>query len=182
MPHTSNSSNHNGFFRTAFRILELAVILIALITFLIEFGYHKHEERKARSWQLLTTKAPGNSGKIEALEYLNRQKVPDWLTWLPFTKRRVSLEGIQLLPPILAEWGELTPEERQLEARCTQYTYLREVKLSEAVLIDATLACADLQDANIQDANLQWADMKGSDLEGANLEGADLEVGRFTVG
>lgn len=34
------------------------------------------EERSVEAWQLLTTKASGNSGKREALEYLNKTRTP----------------------------------------------------------------------------------------------------------
>lgn len=36
----------------------------------------RQEERIARAWQLLTTRAPGNSGKVQALEFLAKNDVP----------------------------------------------------------------------------------------------------------
>ena len=79
------------------RAVEPVVIIIAIIAFSIELG-DRQEERTARAWQLLTTKAPGNSGKIEALEYLNSQSPWLFRIWWPFSKERVSLQGIDLTP------------------------------------------------------------------------------------
>ena len=88
-------------FFTFVRAVEFLAILIALIGFFNELRYW-HEERTARAWQLLTTPAPGNSGKGEALEYLN--------------SRGLSLESIDLTPPILAEqWKQIPIGERELE-------------------------------------------------------------------
>jgi hypothetical protein len=40
------------------------------------------EQRTVRAWQLLGTQAPGNSGKIEALQYLNREDGAICVRWL----------------------------------------------------------------------------------------------------
>ena len=174
-PRTPNPSRSGWLFRIAVRTLEAIGILIALAAFIIEFGYHKFEERTTRSWQLLATTASGNSGKIEALEYLNRQGVPNALIWLPFAKARSSLEGIELIPPILAEkWRNLERENRSLEV-CSQFTYLEKVNLAHAILNDATLACSNLQDADLSKARLWKADLRGADLRGADFREADLQ-------
>lgn len=151
-----------GFF-TLVRTVEFLAVLIALIAFFNEINY-RHEERTARAWQLLTTEAPGNSGKGEALEYLNSRKIP--------------LEGIDLTPPILAEeWKQIPIEERRVVGHCLQSTYLRKVELPKAILTNATLVCADLQQADLREANLRNADLRGADLRGAKLQGANLEAG-----
>ena len=95
--------------------LEAIAIVVGLVAFVAEFGYNTFEERTTRSWQLLTTEAPGNSGKIEALQYLNRQKIADMLVWLPFVKKQVSLRGIELVPPVLSEWKKQPPEQKREE-------------------------------------------------------------------
>ena len=145
---------------TLVRVVEFLAVLIAFIAFCNELSY-RHEERTARAWQLLITPASGNSGKGEALSYLNSRKVP--------------LAGIDLTPPILAEqWKRIPKEERILVGRCTQFTYLREVELSEAVLVRATLVCADLQGADLRETRLIGAQLQGADLRRAKLQGADL--------
>ena len=78
-------------FSDSFRLIELIAILVAFVAFYAEIN-NRQDEREARAWQLLTTKAPGYSGKIWALEYLNSEKpwplFPDWwprlnLEWAP---------------------------------------------------------------------------------------------------
>ena len=183
-PHPPKST---GLVLKIVRVLEMVGILIGICAFVAEFGYHKFEERRARSWQLIVSNATAPKGMIEALEYLNRQRGPNWLTWLPFLKERVSLEGIELIPPILAESWKLTPkQERELKQDCPQFTFLREARLASAILIDATLACADLWGADIRAADLKWSDLrrallvkvkgKKADLEFADLEGANLRL------
>ena len=103
-----------------------------------------------------------NSGKIEALEYLHN--------------RNISLEGIDLTPPILAEQWKQNPEKRSqpLVEGCSQLTYLRKLELPEAILTNASLVCADLRGAKLQGARLWDAKLQGASLRGAKLQGADL--------
>ena len=150
-----------GFF-TFVRVVEFLAVLIALIGFFNELGY-RHEERMARAWQLLTTPAPGNSGKGEALEYLK--------------DRNILLQGIDLTPPFLVEkWKNTPKEKRKLKKEgCSQWTYLRNVKLPKACLPDAVLVCADLRGANLQGARLAFADLQGAWFDKANLRGTNLK-------
>lgn len=163
------------------RVIELIAVLIAITAFFIELDY-RGEERTARAWQSLTIKAAGNSGKIGALEYLN---TPDhWFfqdrwpstkgwDWLPFTKGRVSLRGIDLTPPVLDErWKGKSKKERVLLDPCPHFVYLRGVNLFKANLISAGLVCADLQEANLRGADLRHADLQGAYLPGADFRGA----------
>jgi len=55
---------------TFVRRVEPWGIMLALIAFALDYT-DRVEERTVRAWQLLTTLAPGNSGKGPALEYLN---------------------------------------------------------------------------------------------------------------
>ena len=87
----------------------------------------KVEERTVRAWQLLTTKAPGNSGKKAALQYLNSKY--GWCL-LRACKRRVPLIGIDLSID-----GDNTG------------AYLLGVDLRDANLLRANLSGADLHEA-----------------------------------
>ena len=80
--------------KDSFRIIELLAILIAIFAFFLELG-NRQEEREARAWQLLTTKASGNSGKVGALEFLNREE--QWvfiLKWWPLPQSTERADNI----------------------------------------------------------------------------------------
>ena len=163
------------------KAIEPLVILIAIFAFAIEMS-DRREEQTARAWQLVTTKASGNGGKIEALEYLNFQS-PEWLLgWWPYAKKRTSLEGIDLTPPALAEqWKGKEESERTIGWReCPDRTYLVAVKLPKAAMFKAKLPCADLTAANLSEAVLHEANLSGANLFGANLNKATLNLANLS--
>lgn len=155
-------------FNAIIRTIELAAILIAIFAFFMELTY-RHEDREARAWQLLIVKAPGNSGKIEALEYLHKRGAP--------------LRGIDLTPSeVSKEWEEWEKEWKKWKEKqdgkpepappnCPQYTYLRGVNLVESDLQKAILVCSDLANADLRGADLWRANLWRANLEGANLRG-----------
>ena len=96
-------------------IFAVMALIVSIAQFTYEFN-DRVEEREVRAWQLLTTKASGNSGKITALQHLNREdgqfcfeSLRGELEWLHgefseahcilFLKRRIPLTGIDLSPP-----------------------------------------------------------------------------------
>jgi len=112
----------------------------------------------ARAWEIVGRKASGNSGKIEALEFLNKRGIPligidlsakthGGSVWLSF----VDLRGVDLVR-----------------------ANLRQANLSYAKLSHAKLSYANLRQANLSYANLRHANLSRADLPGANLFGADL--------
>lgn len=167
----------NQFLTSLLSVARDIGIIIVLVTFIVEFGYSRYEEREIQSWQILTTKAPGNSGKIKALQYLNRgtQQRRNWLPRLPFTKMQSPLNGIELMPPTVAEQWKQPKVKRELEKGCTQFTYLRDIQLPGAILTDATFACSDLQKANLQRVDLRRVDLQRSDLRYVRLQHAELQ-------
>ncbi len=157
------------------KAIEPVVILIAIFAFIIEMS-DRREERTARAWQLVITKASGNSGKVEAPQYLNSQD-PEWLLgWWPYAKKRTSLAGIDLTPPALADqWQDKEESERTISwFDCPGRTYLAAVKLPKAAMSRAKLSCANLRAADLRAANLSEANLSGADLFGANLNEARL--------
>ena len=94
------------------RALEPLAIAIALVALFSDLSYRR-EQRTARAWELLSTPISGNSGKAAALQFLNHA---GWMSpfvievgWLPWTKQRTSLVGIDLIPPVLAQqWKVMT--------------------------------------------------------------------------
>lgn len=172
------------------RAIEPAAILIAIVAFGIELG-DRQEERTARAWQLLTTQAPGNSGKVEALAYLNQQDYwfwPDfiispppfewsewWPTeprWWPFSKQRTVLAGINLTPPKVRE--QIRGAIVHRTGRCAAETFLVGVQLQNANLFLADLRCTDLFGANFERADLLRVNFERARIVKAKLKKAIL--------
>ncbi len=115
----------------------------------------REEERKIWYWTLLTTPAPGNSGKIEALEYLARQGTP--------------------LPSIDLSCRAMGGEEPDT-GECERPVYLEKLDLSKKTLGEsANLNGANLGDTNLRDANLSNADLSRANFSDTNLSDADFK-------
>ena len=172
-------------------LLAVVALFLTVGQFWLEFD-ERVEERRVRAWQLVTTIAPGNSGKIEALEYLNSEDglfcfefLKGNLEWLhddKYTKclilfkSRVPLVGINLSRSAnVAEDDSSTNLSGVFLAGVDlREAILLEARLIGANLIGANLIGANLITANLSGANLSSADLRGADLIGANLRGADL--------
>lgn len=165
-----------SWFVVGLEALGLISLIFAVGLFVYE-ARERQDERAARSWQLLTTPAPGNSGKTAALEYLNSE-------FLCFSgkyaipligrcwKESVPLIGIDLS----SSPGEAPVYLQSLNLAGAD---LRDAKLSRANLRNAILSNvefskADLSGANLSDADLSGADLYDIDLTGTNLSGANL--------
>lgn len=146
-------------------------------------------ERNVRAWQLVTTVAPGNSGKKDALEYLHREI--GFLCFDAFRGKLRWLHGIEhgetgciyLLKPReklvgidLSARSTINPDgttTRQLGA------FLEGIRLPKADLVRANLSGsilfrADLSQAKLALANLSHANLREANLSGAWLKEADL--------
>ncbi len=160
--HTASGREITGFWGW----MERVVLLGTLVS--VGFGFWVYQEDRdtrrqeaiTRAWSLITTPAPGNSGKGPALEYLNDQGI--------------LLRGINLSCEHMGGGWDAK------ELTCETPTYLRGVELRGAELVGAQLRGADLSDADLQGAILAYADLRGAiswfvNLQGANLWGADLQ-------
>lgn len=127
----------------AFFILEMVIIfatVTAVVLGAIEF-YQARRDREAegiaRNWAILTTPAPGNSGKKQAIEYL--------------VSRGEPLQNIDLS---CARWGgEKTRKDKdgKDETYCDRGTYLVGLSIGDmgAILNGANLNWANLYQANL---------------------------------
>lgn len=152
-----------------FQALSSFLLIATLIVFYSEYQDRK-EARKVAAWQLLTTKAPGNSGKIQALEYLNSIGEP--LTGIDLSvdsdkdEAGVYLQGVQLKGANL--------KNAKLKRVDLSKADLTEAGLERAILSQANLSHADLRGANLSQANLSHTDLSGANLFKANLFRADF--------
>lgn len=135
------------------RITESIGIILAVIALIYDFS-GRQESRVVASWQLLTTRAPGNSGKVQALENLNRAGI--------------VLVGLDLSPPQPDQPG----------------VYLVGVRLASADLSESNFSGADISGGDFRQANLTKAklsNVRGQQvlMTRALLEDADLSGSSF---
>ena len=163
-------------------LLAVVALFMAVIQFGLEYA-DRVNGRTVRAWQLVTTVAPGNSGKIEALEYLNRE---DGLCfkWLQSKLRMLLGEDKKdvgcfiLLKPRTPLVGiNLSPSSTKVSDDSSQQrigVYLSGANLARANLARANLSGVYLFGANLTRANLFGANLSGANLASANLFGANL--------
>jgi hypothetical protein len=146
-------------------VIAVVLLFLSLLTYCSDQS-GRVEQRTVEAWQLLLHTAPGNSGKREALEYLNKEdgliciKGNCWPQW----KGRAELVGVKLG----AYYGE--DEDGNLQGG----VFLREVQLPSAKLAGANFAGAILDGANLSGADLSGAILDRASLTGADLSGAIL--------
>lgn len=149
--------------------IGLVGLIFAVGLFFYELR-ERQDERIARAWQLVTTSAPGNSGKREALDFLNSQ----YGCWLRFVgidwcwKEQVILRGIDV---------SVTEEEGH-------GAYLWEVDLENALLSGSNFFRAQLVEANLAgvsayNANWKLGIYNRAAVTSANLRKVNFEEGRL---
>ncbi len=151
----------------AFWLEKLAALVTVVgIGFAVYSLIAIQEERKIWYWTLLTTPAPGNSGKIEALEYLASRGIP--------------LDSIDLsCRTMKGEEPDTDPDDPKA-TKCERPVYLQKLDLSKKTLgkrvdlSDAKLSYADLRDADLSDAKLRRADLSDANFGNAKLRRAEL--------
>lgn len=135
----------------AFAAIGVFIALAALWTDLIS----RNQERTARAWQIVAAEAPGNTGKVAALEYLHGRKHP--------------LNGIDVSPnSVTFSWD------------CRYRVYLPYLELPRAQVQDANLSCADIKSdlphrlASLDDALLHNSKLIRTNAERTSFRGAEL--------
>jgi len=182
-----------------FRILQAlspVAIILGVTTFMLDLE-DVIADRSARSWELVNQAATGNSGKIEALEYLNKHNpltLPNPRRWgLPLgpeTSVSASGEADAEIPRswvLLANYGpwksrtpligiDLWPGNNGgVDDTVTRGAYLAGIDLSSAILLGSDLTRANLYAADLSEANLVTARLDRAVLERATLAGAKLD-------
>ena len=163
-------------------------ILFAVFALILSIGQvwmdyeDRVNQRVVRAWESVTTTAPGNSGKREALEYLNREDGLLCFEWLwggcaLTMKPRTKLVGIDLS---VSEGrsgafleGIILPD-ADLSGSNLSKVNLSKADLSNADLKDVDFTDTDLSEAALVEANLSGAYLIQADLIEADLTKADL--------
>ncbi len=136
---------------------NLIVTAITLCVFI--FSLHKQneaikEQKILGAWQLLTTKAKGNSGKKEAIEFL--------------IKQGIDLVGIDLS-------AEINDENRsKLDFRNGSYLYGLNLDVSKAILCGSNFKGSNLSTAIFKNADMFNVDFDNTDISCANFKKVNL--------
>ena len=192
-------SKRRSFFRQLHGIVVLiepwsiflvsCALLLSVAQFWLEFQ-DRIDERVMRSWTLISTAAPGNSGIRGALEYLNRKDGLFCFNWKQercaiVLKHPTEFVGIDLSSERFGKEGAYLKKARlrgvNIRDANLKNTNLELARLAEADLRGANLSHANLKrvglaDADLEEAKLNHADLRYSRLEGANLRKADLSM------
>lgn len=126
-----------------FQAIGSFLLLLTIVGFYFDYEDRK-QSRIVDAWQLITTKAPGNSGKIEALEFLNSIGQP--------------LTGINL-----------SSEKAKDDTDGEKSVYLKGINLSKANLKKSNFSNADLSNADLSNSNLSNTNFSYTNLSSANL-------------
>ena len=174
--------------RRAVLVEPWGILLVAfmLVLSVAQFWFEYHDrvdERVVRAWGLVTTTAPGNSGKREALEYLNKEdglcfEWP-WKGCAIVLKSRAEFIGIDLSET--THKGQVFLDGVDLSEANLSNAHLSGADLSRASLSEAILSNAHLSGAFLYGADLSRAYALSAHLSGAFLYGADLSLANFSV-
>jgi len=135
-------------------------------------------QQELGAWQTLGRKAPGNSGKIEAIQFLAKQgkALPEIDMSTETHGGQVYLRGLDVSEKTLGRKANLI---RANFAGADLRRGLFDANFAGAFLFDANFAGAFLWDAIFIGADLQGADFKGAGLMNCNFIGADLQGADF---
>jgi Pentapeptide repeats (9 copies) len=152
-------------------------VLVAVIFYFVESG-DRIKQKHYQAWQVINSAQGkgGSGGRIEALEELNRDRVP--LTGVDASL--AFLQGVRLAHAQLNRCDLHAADMRDshldastllfcnLESANLRHASLRNADLSDAILKDADLSASSLENANLSRADFTAADLRGADL--ANIQ------------
>ena len=139
---------------TCLELIALIVGIPAALTFLFDM-HDRVDSRVNQAWEILAIDARGNSGKVNALNYLNKEDLR-WWVWPK--KKRSSLRGLDM------------------SYESGMGVYLVGVDLSNAEIMQSKLTRANLDDSTLVKTNLYQSDFSQVFARDANLTGVNLTV------
>lgn len=138
-------------------------LLVGVIFYFVE-APDRRKQKHYQAWQVINTAQGkgGSGGRIEALQELNRDRVP---------LVGVNVEGAFLMGIRL----EKAPLVRSnFDGADMRGCNLQSADLGSATLRSANIRTCNLRNASLENADLTDADLLGADISGANLSGANL--------
>jgi hypothetical protein len=155
------------------RLLSLAAnfsILIGVLGFILEMQA-RTDNRTFHAWDILSRPACGNSGKIQAVEFLNADSRPVLLKFIPDSVWPLNIQR------------KLTGIDLSIDAMpkgCSIGVFLEGVNLPGAQLARANFSGAAFWQANLANADLFQANLSDVDFWGANFNKAWLKRANLT--
>jgi hypothetical protein len=131
------------------RLFVGGIFIVTAWALIIDLQDRK-SEAIARAWQILTTRASGNSGKVEALQYLISQ--------------RISLNGIDLSCKMM---GGINGA-----GKCIRYTWLSGLETAGIETVDAS-------NINFSGVDLSNANLRRFEIFKGNFSGAKFIYTKF---
>lgn len=181
------------------RALSIAAVATTVLAFWLSLAMGVHQftawqqTRVLDAWNILNTSAPGNSGKINAIEYLAEQD--EVLRGLDLSSqdlrsgaflRGLSVPGARLVFSNFAyadiQGADLS--ETNLDMAIFDNAALTAASLDSAAGFGTSFMAAGLSEANIQDtwfcrANFEFAQLAGSDLSDAVIRQSSFRHARM---
>ncbi|UES51203.1 hypothetical protein GFK88_17230 [Roseibium aggregatum] len=155
--------------------LGLIGLLVAVVLFYFELQ-ERQSQRVAQAWQIITMSAPGNSGKIESLEYLNSRYGCFYWPGIEFDNR-VRHGDTQL-----ARFGGtvVVAREDKSWSKCWKDRIpLTNIDLSMVKGKPVFLRGVNLSGADVTGASFRGADLRGAIFDGAQIDGTDFGLSRL---
>jgi len=163
-------------------MFSIVGMFVAVWFFMVERS-SRLEQRILDSWQLLTITAPGNNGKVQALEFLAKQNLDLHGIDLGSNEKQIGtyLSNVNI-PNIRMTKANLSGAiltDANLSGSFLTSSNLERVNfagsnLSASQMVKVNLVSASMQGANLSNTNLRTADLSFVDFRGADLTGADL--------
>lgn len=148
-------------------------VLIAVVFYFAESG-DRIKQKHYQAWQVINTAQGkgGSGGRIEALQELNRDRVP----LVGVDASEAFLQGVRLARAQMSRCDLHAADLRDSDLSRAVLTYcsLRSANFRMAILNDAVLSDADLSNADLSGADLHGANLVRTNLEDADLRGAEL--------
>lgn len=167
-------------------VIELIIAIATISALYLQYDALR-EQKITSAWQLITTKSVGNSGKVEALEFLAKQGVP--LVGIDLSKKNncTSLSKDNFIrKEVIIKIDQNEEEDVENHKKYNKsLTYLQGLNLSKnnmGEIIDLSESNFNetyLYNAHFCDTIIQQAQFNGSYLQGTKFNQSDLSYTKF---
>jgi Pentapeptide repeats (8 copies) len=153
--------------------LEGFSVLIAVIFYFSESG-DRIKQKHYQAWQVINTAQGkgGSGGRIEALQELNRDRVP--LVGVDASGAFLQDVHLEHAPLLRSNFSDADLRDSHFNSADFSDADLRSANFRASHLEGAAFQRADMQEADLTDADLRDADLSGANLNDADLTNANL--------